>query len=87
MNDGSSATCAVNFMRNDDEEKKRAADEAKKKTENCEEKTKSFPLETDLRKFITQKYSTSAHDRACKEYRIIEICWSARSKEDEMKLK
>lgn len=31
MNDGSSATCAVNFMRNDDEEKKRAADEAKKK--------------------------------------------------------
>lgn len=36
------------------------------------EKGRSFSLETDLRKFITQKTQPSTHEKACKEYGMME---------------
>lgn len=71
MNDVSLATCAENFVRNEVEKARRWRGWRQRVRER--ERERSFSLETDLRKFITQKTQPSAHEKACKEYGMMEV--------------
>lgn len=78
MNDGSSKTCAVNFMRNEDERTLRVERETENFLEANTKKVrreKFFSGNRFKKIYHTKIYSPSAHQpwQACEEYRIMGI--------------